>query len=61
MNKQLEQIHLDDLCADLSSYIEQKGARSFVQEFRSRYPQHSHELEIFFMQRDRKVAALLKA
>ena len=51
----------NDTLVDLASLIEQRGARYVVELFRSTYPSHARELELFFMGRDKRpVAALLK-
>jgi hypothetical protein len=61
-NKELEQIHLDDLMADLASAIEQHGARKVLLEFGSRYPAVMYELNVQLTRiNEKRVAALLKA
>ena len=59
-NKQLELFHFDDLCADLASEIERGGARNFVMEFESRYPQHYQELKIQMNRNHKQVPVLFK-
>ena len=60
-DKLMDQLMTNDTLVDLASLIEQRGARYVVELFRSTYPSHARELELFFMGRDKRpVAALLK-
>lgn len=62
MSKELEQLHLDDLMADLAIAIEQYGARTVLEEFRSRYPSLMMELRTQLdRQNQKQVAVLLRA
>ena len=60
MPTDLEQLHEDDLYADLASAIEQRGARSFLITFQNHYPTHYGELVAQFnhQQTRKKVPAL---
>lgn len=62
MPTDLEQLHEDDLYADLASAIEQRGARSFLVGFNSNYPQHYEEMVAQFNhhQHMKKIPVLFK-
>jgi len=61
MTKELQQFHFDDLCADLASEIERGGARHFLVEFHSRYPDHYQELKTQINRDHKQIPALLKS
>jgi hypothetical protein len=46
VNDNLDQIHMDDLKADLASAIERYGARALLLQFRESFPNHYNELLI---------------
>jgi hypothetical protein len=51
---ELETYHYDDLFADLSSAIEQRGARAVMLDFWERYPSHYREVEIVVLKKSQK-------
>lgn len=41
---ELDQLHFDDLKADLASAVEQQGARAVLLAFKESYPNHYNEI-----------------
>jgi len=59
-NKQLGLFHFDDLMADMASEITNKGARNFLMEFHTRYPDLYQEMKTQINRDHQQVPALLK-
>lgn len=59
-DKQLDLFHFDDLMADVASEITHKGARNFLMEFHSRYPDLYHELKTQINRDHKQIPVLLK-
>lgn len=53
MTDEMEQIHYNDLMADLASAIESYGARKILGDFKDNYPNHYNEM---FVQMNREVS-----
>jgi len=59
-DKQMDLFHFDDLMADMSSEIVNRGARNFLMEFQARYPDLYQELKAQMNRDHKQVAVLLK-
>lgn len=59
---ELDQLHYDDLMADLSMAITQYGARKVLQDFNAAYPALYHELlqQMMFQRTRQRVPALFQ-
>jgi len=59
-NKQMDLFHFDDLMSDMASEITHGGARNFLMEFQTRYPDLYGELKTQINRDHKQVAVLLK-
>lgn len=48
MSNELDQLHKDDLMADLSIAFQQYGVRGVMQAFQQSYPLYYNEMEKYF-------------
>jgi hypothetical protein len=42
----MEQLHYNDVMADLASIMEQAGTRKFLSDFQENFPKHFHEMQV---------------
>ena len=55
----MEQLHYNDVMADLASIMEQAGTRKFLSDFQNNYPKHFYEMSVQIGRTDKPVARLL--
>lgn len=60
-DKQLDLFHFDDLMADMASEITNKGARNFLMEFHTRYPDLYQEMKTQINRDHQQTPALFKS
>lgn len=55
----MEQLHYNDVMADLASIMEQAGTRKFLSDFHNNYPKHFYEMQVQMNRVDKPLPRIL--